>query len=259
MTLHKLAAGSGYTYLTRQVAAHDRAERSQVGLAAYYEEKGESPGRWLGGGLVGVDLVDGDVVTEEQMKLLFGQGDHPRSQEPDAVARGWGSLGRALPTFTATSLRQEVAAAFSEHSTSQGRRWNASIPTEVRAGIRTGVATRAFVRTNGRAPYDDTEFTGFVATASTPAQTPVAGYDLTFSPVKSVSALWAIAPPEVATEVAAAHEAAVRATIGLLEREWRSRASARAASGRYRSPGSSPPRLTTATPAPATPTCTLTS
>jgi hypothetical protein len=50
MTLHKLAAGSGYTYLTRQVAAHDRAERSQVGLAAYYEEKGESPGRWLGGG-----------------------------------------------------------------------------------------------------------------------------------------------------------------------------------------------------------------
>ena len=42
MSLHKLTAGTGYTYLTRQVAAHDRAERSQVGLAAYYEEKGES-------------------------------------------------------------------------------------------------------------------------------------------------------------------------------------------------------------------------
>ena len=219
MTLHKLAAGSGYTYLTRQVAAHDRAERSQVGLAAYYEEKGEAPGRWLGGGLDGLDLADGDVVTEEQMTLLFGQGRHPRSQEPDAVARGWGSLGRAVPTFTATSLRQEVATAFSEHNTSQGRPWNASIPTEVRAGIRTEVATRAFARTHGRAPHDDTELTGFVATASTPPQTPVAGYDLTFSPVKSVSALWAIAPPEVATEVAAAHEAAVRATIGLLERE----------------------------------------
>ena len=219
MTLHKLAAGTGYTYLTRQVAAHDRAERSQVGLAAYYEEKGESPGRWLGSGLAGLDLADGDVVTEEQMKLLFGQGRHPRSQEPDAVARGWGSLGRAFPTFTATSLRQEVAAAFSEHNTSQGRRWNASIPTEVRAGIRTEVATRAFVRTNGRAPYDDTELTGFVATASKAAQTPVAGYDLTFSPVKSVSALWALAAPDVAREVQAAHEAAVRATIGLLERE----------------------------------------
>jgi hypothetical protein len=175
------------------------------------------------------------------------------------VARGWGALGRAFPTFEATTLRREVAAAFSAHNTSGGRAWNAPIPAEVRAGIRTEVATSAFARMHGRAPRDDTEFTGFVATASTPAQTPVAGYDLTFSPVKSVSALWAIAPPEVATEVAAAHEAAVRATIGLLEREWRSRASARAASGRYRSPGSSPPRLTTATPAPATPTCTPTS
>jgi conjugative relaxase-like TrwC/TraI family protein len=37
--------------------------------------------------------------------------------------------------------------------------------------------------------------------------------------VKSVSALWALAAPEVAREVQAAHEAAVRATIGLLERE----------------------------------------
>lgn len=72
MSLHKLTAGTGYTYLTRQVAAHDRAERSQVGLAAYYEEKGESPGRWLGNGLAALDLADGGVVTEEQMKLLFG-------------------------------------------------------------------------------------------------------------------------------------------------------------------------------------------
>ena len=85
MTLHKLSAGTGYTYLTRQVAAHDRAERSQVGLAAYYEEKGESPGRWLGNGLAGLDLADGDVVTEGQTKLLFGQGRHPRSQDPESV------------------------------------------------------------------------------------------------------------------------------------------------------------------------------
>ena len=74
MTLHKLAAGSGYTYLTRQVAAHDTTERSQVGLAAYYEEKGESPGRWMGSGLAGLDLADGDVVTEEQMKLPLRPG-----------------------------------------------------------------------------------------------------------------------------------------------------------------------------------------
>ena len=113
MTLHKLAAGSGYTYLTQQVAAHDATERGQLGLAAYYEEKGESPGRWMGSGLAGLDLADGDVVTEEQMKLLFGQGWHPRSNEPDAVARRWGALGRPFPTFGATTLRQEIATAFS--------------------------------------------------------------------------------------------------------------------------------------------------
>lgn len=219
MTLHKLAAGSGYTYLTRQVAAHDTTERGQLGLAVYYEEKGESPGRWMGRGLAGLDPADGDVVTEEQMKLLFGQGRHPRSQEPDAVAHGWGALGRSFPTVEATTLRQEIATAFSTHNTSRGRAWSAPIPGEERAHIRTEVIACAFARTHGRAPRDDTELTGFVATASKPAQTPVAGYDLTFSPVKSVSALWALAAPEVAREVEAAHEAAVRATMGLLERE----------------------------------------
>ena len=120
MTLHKLAAGSGYTYLTRQVAAHDATEIRQAGLASYYEEKGEAPGRWMGSGLAGLDLALGDAVTEEQMKLLFGQGRHPRSGEPEATTRGWGALGRAFPTFAATTLRQEVAQAFSDHNTGRG-------------------------------------------------------------------------------------------------------------------------------------------
>ena len=128
MTLHKLAAGSGYTYLTRQVAVHDATEQRQVGLAAYCEEKGEAPGRWLGTGLAGLDLKNGDVVTEEQMRLLFGQGRHPRAGEPDAPAKGWGALGRAFPTYGATSLRQVTARAFSEHNTSQGLAWNHPIP-----------------------------------------------------------------------------------------------------------------------------------
>ena len=219
MTLHKLAAGSGYTYLTRQVAAHDATEIRQAGLASYYEEKGESPGRWMGSGLAGLDLALGDAVTEEQMKLLFGQGRHPCSGESEATIRGWGALGRAFPTFAATTLRQEVAQAFSDHNTGQGLSWNAPIPADVRARIRTLIATAAFAREHGRPPRDDAELTGFLAAASRPAQVPVAGYDLTFSPVKSVSALWAIAPPEVAAQVEAAHAASVRSTLAMLERE----------------------------------------
>ncbi|WP_153395833.1 MobF family relaxase [Ornithinicoccus halotolerans] len=219
MTLHKLAAGSGYTYLTKQVAVHDATEKRQVGLAAYYEEKGEAPGRWLGTGLAGLDLAEGDVVTEEQMMLLFGQGRHPRAGEPQAAANGWGPLGRSFLTFDATSLRQVTARAFSEHNTARGLAWNAPIPAEERAAIRTQVAREAFIGRHGRAPVDEAELTRFVAGASRPAQVPVAGFDLTFSPVKSVSALWALAPPEVAREVEAAHEDAVRATVAMLERD----------------------------------------
>lgn len=147
--MHKLAAGSGYTYLTGQVAVHDATEKRQVGLASYYEEKGEAPGRWLGTGLVGLDLAVGDVVTEEQMKLLFGQGRHPRSDEPEAHSLGWGALGRAFPTFGATTLRQVTARAFSEHNTGQGLAWNHPIPAEERAAIRTQVAREVFVQRHG--------------------------------------------------------------------------------------------------------------
>jgi conjugative relaxase-like TrwC/TraI family protein len=46
---------------------------------------------------------------------------------------------------------------------------------------------------------------------------PVAGYALSFSPPKSVSVLWALAPPEVMSEVREAHDAAVGAALELLQ------------------------------------------
>src|SRR4051794_10328013 len=85
MSLHKLTAGDGYSYLTRQVAAHDSSEKGHVGLADYYSARGESPGVWMGSGLTDLDGVElGDIVTAEQMKALFGQGRHPNAE---AIAR----------------------------------------------------------------------------------------------------------------------------------------------------------------------------
>jgi hypothetical protein len=43
MSIHKLTAGSGYDYLTRQVAAFDATEKGHVPLASYYTERGETP------------------------------------------------------------------------------------------------------------------------------------------------------------------------------------------------------------------------
>ena len=81
MSLHKITAGSGYDYLTRQVAALDATEKGHTGLAAYYIERGESPGTWIGSGLDGIDgLIAGDPVTAEQMRALFGSGLHPLAE-----------------------------------------------------------------------------------------------------------------------------------------------------------------------------------
>jgi hypothetical protein len=48
MSIHKLIAGSGYDYLTRQVAALDSTEKGHIGLASYYPKRGETPGTWIG-------------------------------------------------------------------------------------------------------------------------------------------------------------------------------------------------------------------
>ena len=103
MSLHKLTAGSGYDYLTRQVAALDATEKGHAGLASYYTERGESPGVWIGSGMDGIDgLAAGDPVTAEQMRALFGCGLHPlaelRQQQlegPDLTAAGPSERGAA--------------------------------------------------------------------------------------------------------------------------------------------------------------------
>jgi hypothetical protein len=81
MSIHKLTAGSGYDYLTRQVAALNSTEKGHTGLASYYSEQGEKPGVWIGSGLDGIDgLTAGDPVTAEQMRALFGCGLHPLAE-----------------------------------------------------------------------------------------------------------------------------------------------------------------------------------
>jgi hypothetical protein len=94
MSMHKRTAGSGYDYLTRQVAALDATEKGHIGLAAYYSERGETPGVWIGSGLDGIDgLAAGYPVTAEQMRALFGCGLHPLAEQRQQlllIGRGCG-------------------------------------------------------------------------------------------------------------------------------------------------------------------------
>ncbi|SDO16457.1 MobF family relaxase [Geodermatophilus sp. DSM 45219] len=230
MTLHKLTAGDGYTYLTRQVAAFDATERGHAGLGDYYSQRGESPGRWTGNGLAGLSGVSaGQPVAEGQMKSLFGEGRHPDAErlEKEALARGQtpqealaaGALGRAFYVFTpqADGFWARCAEEFAAFNTARGQPATAPVPDDDRARIRSDLARVMFAEAYGRAPHDARELSGFLARVSRPATTAVAGYDLTFSPVKSVSALWALAPRAVAEQIEAAHAAAVADALAWLE------------------------------------------
>ncbi len=138
MTVHKLTAGDGYSYLTRQVASADSRRAGQA-LSDYYAESGSPPGRWLGTGAASAGVHG--VVDEAQMLALFGRGEHPVS-------------GAAL---------------------------------------------------------------GARMTRPNDTRRPVAGYDLVFSPVKSVSLLWALGDEATRTLVKQAHDAAVLDILGWLE------------------------------------------
>src|SRR5215212_3583741 len=133
MSIHKLTAGSGYDYLTRQVAALDATEKGHTGLASYYTERGETPGVWTGSGLDGIDgLTVGDPVTAEQMRALFGCGLHPlaelRQQQlegPDLTILDFQNVARMGVPFKIVDpdlipFRVEVAKRIAELNTAAG-------------------------------------------------------------------------------------------------------------------------------------------
>jgi conjugative relaxase-like TrwC/TraI family protein len=231
MSLHKLTAGSGYDYLTRQVAALDATEKGHVGLAAYYTERGESPGVWVGSGLAGIDGLDvGDPVTAEQMRNLFGCGLHPLA---DVRAQQFEGSDLTLDTIEkpmrlgapfrvvdeATRFRVEVAKRIADLNALIGAPADAEVAASSRARIRTEVAKEFFHAEHGRDPVDARELAAQIAKDSRPRSQTVAGYDLTFSPVKSVSALWAVADPSTAAAVERAHQAAVADALRFIEEQ----------------------------------------
>ena len=230
MSLHKLTAGSGYDYLTRQVAALDATEKGHTGLASYYTERGETPGVWIGSGLDGIDgLAVGDPVTAEQMRALFGCGLHPlaelRQQQlegPDLTLRDFQDAARLGALFrivdgVVSPFRLEVAKRIGAINTAAGLPADAPLPAADRARVRTEVAREFYLAEHGREPMDARELAGQVAKDSRPRAQTVAGYDLTFSPVKSVSTLWAVADPVVAAVIERAHQAAVKDALAFIE------------------------------------------
>jgi conjugative relaxase-like TrwC/TraI family protein len=109
------------------------------------------------------------------------------------------------------------AQAYRDFNAAVGRPLTAPVDEADRSRIRTNLARVMFVETHSREPLDARELSGHLARISRRATTAVAGYDLTFPPVKSVSVLWAIAPRDVAQQIERAHQDAVGDTLRWLE------------------------------------------
>ncbi len=179
MSLHKLSAGGGVTYLLRHTCCGDVERAADTPLSAYYTASGYPPGRWLGAGLPGLAAGAGvsGVIDEVGMERLFGLGLDPVTQAP---------LGKA----------------WALHKTATER-----IATRV-------AALPAVLTDTDRAPAIVR-----IETEEQRRRTPIAcsGFDLTFTVPKSVSVLWALADPATQTRIATAHRDAVNTCLQLIE------------------------------------------
>ncbi|WP_063125126.1 MULTISPECIES: MobF family relaxase [Nocardia] len=235
-TIHKVVAGNGYQYYLRNIAANDVDSRGRSALSDYYSAHGESPGVWSGSGLASLGIDVGAEVTESQVKSLFGVGRHPDAEQIEdtvfhyASARGAtpkqasdaadkaSRLGNPFRVYAPNSdYRKRCGQAYAEHNIAHDRPADAPLSEADRTRIRTHVAFDMFTDEYSRPPLNARELSGWIAKNSRPPTTAVAGFDITFSPVKSVSALWAVAPRSVSAKIEAAHNAAVADALGWLE------------------------------------------
>ena len=185
MSIRVMSAGRGFEYLLKSVAAGDGDRDLGTPLTRYYTAKGTPPGTWLGSGLAGIGtdeagrLHEGDAVTEEQLERLLGSG-----VDPVTGAK----LGAAYPVLQPPARR--IAA----------------------RGAELGVLSDDATRSQQVSQIEQEERARI-------SRTPVAGFDLTFSPPKSFSTLWGVSDVATQSLLARAHHAAMRDTLSLLERK----------------------------------------
>jgi conjugative relaxase-like TrwC/TraI family protein len=209
MTIAKITAGDGYTYLTRHTARGDAGVSGERDAAGYYTAQGNPPGLWTGRGVPLLGLA-GREVTEEQMKALFGLGAHPDS---DAIitAHIGANVRAEMTDGQLERVRDEAIAA-----ARLGRAFPAYEPLE-RFDSRVERRLAVIRDETGREPTAAEE-KKVKSDEARRQRAAVAGFDLVFSPVKSAALLWAIDERAwVRDAVRAAHESALREALDLVQ------------------------------------------
>ncbi len=181
-----MTLGSGYRYLMESVAAGDTVRHQSWSLADYYADSGTPPGVFLGAGLAALDggrgVEIGSEVSEQHLFNLLGMCADPITGQP---------LGRP-PIRSSSALGGQDA--------------------ERREAI--GHAASTADRIDPVAGHEAPE-----RTLSGTNRTPVAGFDLTFSPSKSISTAWALADADSKATISACHRRAIEVVLTYAERE----------------------------------------
>lgn len=219
MSIRVVNAGDGYAYLLRNVATADVDTGVKTKLGDYYQATGTPPGRWYGRGLTGLDstaITSGTTVTEEHMAALYGEGLHPEADS--RIANGASiadvQLGRAYPFYSGGhQVLKELSAMEKQFRYHAGRR-----PTEQeRNTIAVDVARKHYSDETGYSNATPKEILAWVNEKKNSVRQATAGFDLTFSPAKSISVLWALGDEETRKTIESVHSECVSASLDWLD------------------------------------------
>jgi conjugative relaxase-like TrwC/TraI family protein len=186
ISIRRMSLGSGFKYLMDSIAVGDGAPAQSCRLSRYYAESGTPPGIFLGGGLAGLDdgngAEKGSQVTEEHL---------------------WQMLGMCADPITGKHLalqpnRSHPSGAKNDSTGVESIRGSGPATAEAPTTARIGNNQRAQAR-HRRAP--------------------VAGFDLTFSPSKSVSTVWATSDHGTKAVIYECHRRAIDYVLAYAERE----------------------------------------
>lgn len=182
ITIRRLVKGAGFRYLMDSVAVGDGRADHSSSLTRYYAESGTPPGVFVGGGLDALGLERGQQVTEEHLERMLVEVTNPVTG--DAVGnpprRAFGTVAERVERRLARLPKPLRGAALAQKRAKIEREERAKQPRE--------------------APHS------------------VAGFDLTFSPPKSVSVAWALADQGTKAVFYECHRRAIDYALGYAER-----------------------------------------
>jgi len=221
MSFRAVHAGSGYTYLLRSVATNDAPDDivEEGKLSSYYQAKGTPPGRWIGRGLAALSSETARVGVEieaEQMEALYGLGYHPDTHAMLYAGKSLDEckLGGKFPTYTNDiPVLNELRDAERTFVNDNGR----LLSEEERSELAISVGRKHYVAATGWDSAPDKDVIDWVNQQRDQVKQAVAGFDLTFSPAKSISVLWALSDEDTANKIAACHHEAVAEVLAWAE------------------------------------------